>query len=372
MRGGAAEIPYVTQGISGEIFPIGADGAAGWAGEPWEAETVGIDRLSLSFPVVSFDPFSFTSESIARHRDGGATVARRFSKPYALEGPYKGVSVMVGVSEGPHGWVGKVECNPSRLFDPAGCALVGPHAFVRFVPHVLSLMVASHGIEPLIPYPEWRVKRLDLARDFRGVSQPGVLIESLRPLHRNHARKVNVFFDPRQGGAQTLSFGSDARLVRLYDQYAAYRDKGAPSGSVRWEAQLRSDFLEDNGVRCVADLSTPALDHLATSLWEWSMCGVTVSHTQSVADRIDQFVQGGELSPAKAQRLLGQMVAEAWGKTWTSDRKTVADYKRWKERLGCTPSTDLLQALHNSETRVEARLDWDSGREVVTETASAA
>lgn len=372
MTGARREIPLVTQGISGEIFPTVSDGSAGCAGEPWEAETFGIDRLSLSFPVASFDPFSFTSESVARHSDGGATVARRYAKTYTLTEDYKGVAVMVGVSETSRGWTGKVECNPSRFFDPAGCSLVGPHAFLRFVPHALSLMVAAHGIEPLRPYPEWRVKRLDLARDFRGVSQPGVLIDALRPLKRKYARKVDVFYDPHQGGAQTLSVGTNARMVRLYDQHAAYADKGAPAGSLRWEAQLRGDFLKATGVEQVGDLSVPVLGYLATGSWEWSKCGTTVSHARSVARQVDGLVQSGDLSPAKAQRLLGQMVAEATGMTWASDRKTVAEYGVWKERLGCTPATDLLQALFNGEARVEARLDWQTGHEVLTEEDRAA
>lgn len=369
MSGRAAEIPSVTQGDFGEIFPVGSEGSPWSAGEQWEAETYGVDRISLSFPVASFDPFSFTSESVARHSDGGTTVARRYAKTYVFTEDFRGVSVMVGVSETAHGWSGKVECNPSRFWNPAGCALVGPHAFLRYVPYVLSLMVASHGIESLRPFPEWRVKRLDLARDFRGVSQPGVIIDALRPLHRKYARKVDVFYDPQQGGAQTLSVGTNSRMVRLYDQHAAYADKGAPEGSLRWEAQVRADFLKARGVEQVRDLSVPALDHLASSSWEWSRCGTTVSHAQSVARQVDGLVRTGELSPAKAQRLLGQMVAEATGMTWTSDRKTVAEYGRWKARLGCTPATDLLQELFNPGAKVEARLDWTAGLEVVTQAA---
>jgi hypothetical protein len=51
--------------------------------------------------------------------------------------------------------------------------------------------------------------------------------------------------------------------------------------------------------------------------------------------------------------------------TWTSDRKTTAEYTRWTDRLGCTPSTDLLQALHIGTERVEAALDWATGLETL-------
>lgn len=212
--------------------------------------------------------------------------------------------------------------------------------------------------------------------DFRGVSQPDVIIESLRPLKRKYARKVNRFFDPQQGGAQTLSVGTDARMVRLYDQRAAYEDKGAPQGSVRWEAQTRSDFLDRRGIKQVADLSVPALVHLATSLWDWSMCGFAVSHSQGVADRIDGLVRqrrvvpGEDTAPTRpdGRRGMGQDMdlgpqdrrgipaLEGAVGLHALDRHSAGTLQRWSQGRGPPRLADRTRGRHAANQT--SGLDW--------------
>jgi len=83
---------------------------------------VGLDRVSLSFPVAGFD----------RQQESGSSVAARNPRGQ-LAGPYGGTSQRVGGRR--CSWAcqravgrawGKVKFNPSRVLDPDGWGLVHP------------------------------------------------------------------------------------------------------------------------------------------------------------------------------------------------------------------------------------------------------
>ncbi|MFT4287432.1 MAG: hypothetical protein QM595_07295 [Nocardioides sp.] len=360
----------------------------------------GIDRLSLSVPVaaVAAEDHWWTSRAVTAGRrsmsavlrgvdpdhavvvhqadrtparDGDAVAPRRGPESRQARDDESGAAVMVGVMEMPQGgyWA-KIEANPSRLLDPAGCSLCP----IEAVPEVVDWLWATlrEWVEPSCEVHEAKVKRLDLARDFEDVSMPAAYVRGLLNERRPYARRSFVYNDPARGAAETLFVGSGSGGVRLYDQHAAYAEKGAREGSVRWEAELRSGWLERQSLYTVEDLYSPDLLHsIAWDRWDWSRMGVAVTGTANVAQLVARLPRegllaspGGRPSWAKADRLLGMLVREAFGVPGEASKNTVTEYRRMKRALGVLPTIDLFQADGLSVSTM-ARLDFATGREVV-------
>lgn len=313
------------------------------------ASGVGVDRLSFSFPVSDWQDLG-RWDSVRTDRAGEFTAQVQVGEPNTP-------LVMVGLTtiEG-QPW-GKVECNPSRFVDPKGCGLLPP----RDLPGALSVMWAAAGemTRPSCRLGDARLRRVDVARDFRGVTSPALYVEGLQPLKRPYARKSATFNDPARGSAQTLYVGSKAGTVRLYDQHAAYADKGAPEGSLRFEIEAHKGWLQSAGARYVSELDAVVVGKLARERWEWSQMGTTVSGPVNAVQVLQRQVQAGELKQATADRLLGVMVRQSFG--FGQQTKT----SEWRHRqvmhgLGLTAG-----ALWNDDLSRQAsgRLDFETGTE---------
>jgi hypothetical protein len=335
----------------------------------------GVDRLSISFPVRSYA----SADRVVLGADG-AVASASWQLRYAArvdpdptvrhgtgpaghaaavdEGTRREVGVFVSVVEvAGRGPFGKVECNPARFADPAGCSLLP----LAQVPAALAVMwaAASEYVEPSCRLEDANVKRVDVARDFRGVTSPSLYVEGLGPLRRPYARRSFTYNDPARANAQTLFVGSNAGGVRLYDQYAAYADKGAPEGSLRFEVEARSGWLEKLGVRTVRTLDAVALERVALERWEWSKMGSTVTGPVNAVQVLTRAVQAGEVKQAVADRLLGAMVRRSFGYGGAS-RRSEYRYRDVADRLGLT-----AEALWNDDLSRQAsgRLDFDTGTE---------
>ena len=231
------------------------------------------------------------------------------------------------------------------------------------VPHAILTMAERAGIVPAIDSLEdVRVKRVDVARDLRGVTVPSVMLRALLGVRRTYARNSVLWSDPRRNGAETLAVGSGAGLVRLYDQHAAYREKGAPEGSLRFEVQARKGWLNAAGIHTAADLTARRLDDLARHRWEWARMGETVTGTANVVAAVEGKVRSGEWSPTMADRLLGQMLRESLGIPRAMNGHTASKYEQMKRELRLTTAEDLGSVLPDATVR--ARLDYESGFEV--------
>lgn len=345
---------------------------------------VGCDRLSLSFPVVGFDRSAFDKMNGRQTGDGEweidtySTMLRPHPELDGDEtrGDYNGAAVMVGLKQVGPRWWGKVETNPSRFVDPAGCGLL-PLLAIPDAVEACERAVWGLGVVPAVDAEAWRVKRVDVARDFEGVSAPGFYVQGLAALRRSYNKRSGVWSDAQCGAAQTLHVGSGAGMVRLYDQHAAYADKGADPGRLRWECEARPGWLDRHGVRVVSQLSVGRCEDIAADRWEWSRMGTEVTGAVNVVDRIDRLVTAGgyhdkrtgtwqKMSPAKARRLLGDLVAESLGAAWSSSNDARAEYERLKRHLGVVPSAELFQG---ADVRVAGRLDFEQGVEILTECA---
>lgn len=271
------------------------------------------------------------------------------------------VTAFVGVREVPeHGgqrWWGKVEFNPSRLADPAGYGLASVSQLRPAVERVAA--AAGALLEPECgEVAGWGLKRLDVARDFEGIDQPGTVIRALAPIHRPWARRNLVHADPSRAGAQTLMVGSGAGVVRLYDKHAETAGV-APLGSVRWEAECRSGWLSAYGrMKRLGDVNDETAAVLARDRWEWSQMGAEVAGDLT---RLVERVSASGLTPRQRVMFLGWLVTQAAGEAWEpGSRATLAKWRKVQRDLGIAAPTDLV-----TTGAVVRRLDWETGREVL-------
>lgn len=319
------------------------------SGEPF----VGIDRISLSFPISSFEqaPESWSSKKVL---DPGRLSETRF---WGSTLRVREAGVFVGVMEqGVTGRTrGKVECNPSRIWAPHGWELVSVEVAHQALGYVLP--VVQEFMTPLAEIDIWRVRRLDVARDFEGVSRPDDTIRAVAPLPRNWARTNKLYTDPRKHGAQTLEAGSGAGTVRLYDKHVE-TGGSAPKGTLRWEAQCRDGWLDHYGnIRLVRDLHLDSCLAMARNRWLWSNMGVVVGGMTSVYD----VVEAARMTWREQGGFLGWLWAQALGRSPDVSRETKARYRQLQRDLGVVVDSGKLEVREGASTR---RLDWETGREV--------
>ena len=255
----------------------------------------------------------------------------------------------------------KVERNPSRWRDPDGCSVLP----VRDLPAALCVMFAAAGemVTPAVGVglSDANTKRVDVARDFRGVTSPGMYVDGLRGIQRPYAKRNGVWASAAHGNAQTLMVGNGQGMVRPYDQHAAYADKGAPVGAVRWEAELRTGWLESVGVKHVSDLDAVSVANMATKWWEWSKMGVRVSGPVHAVELLRQKVQAEEISVRMAKSLLGSMVWDSFDTAGIkSSRQTQHTYRKIAEELGLSAAALWSDDLSR---QASGRLDFQTGTE---------
>lgn len=317
------------------------------------ADGVGIDRLSLSFPVHEFeqDRSAWTREQV--RNPGTPDAASTLSGSVDLG---DGVRAFVGVQEVPATGqvVGKIELNPARVVDPDGHSL----ATVEVLPTAVAAAWAAAAdlVAPACGPEDARVKRLDVARDFHGVERPDFYLRGLAPVKRPWARKNLVHFDPARKGAQTLMVGSGAGVVRLYDKHAETSGQ-VPPGTLRWEAECRSDWSKRYGdMRSLGDINCESVDRLALNRWEWSAMGVEVTATERVVEK----VQRSGLSPAKQRAFLGFLLMRSVGAESPMSNDTATEFNRLVRTLGVT-----LDAGEPAGPAFVGRLDFEAGTEVL-------
>jgi hypothetical protein len=203
-----------------------------------------------------------------------------------------------------------------------------------------------------------RVKRLDIAGDFQGVEEPTFYIRGLAPMKRPYARRQYVYNNPQRGNAETFWVGSGAGGVRLYDK--AQENPAAPEGTVRWECECRSDWLERiAGIRVVEDLSDEKVALLAADRWEWSAMGREVSAT----DRVVEKVIRSELSPAKQRGFLGHCLMESRGVSAPMGKATAAAYRRLQRDLNVVLDARMFDGGRGAG--FVGWLDYEAGKEIV-------
>jgi hypothetical protein len=302
---------------------------------------------------------------------------------------------------------GRVEFNPSRIVDAAGCSLV-PHAQLPAVERVWEAI--SPFVTPVDDGPERaHVTRIDVARDFRGVRRLDMYLVGLQRVRRPYAKLTGTWTDPKLGGAQTVMTGSkSAGMARLYAQGAAYPERGAQPDWARFEVQARAGGWADRILSCctapfergaararrvrehglisgeeygnyvartaprdceaaalgainmVADLYGDAgavrMATLSHERWGWSGMGLEVGGIDAVLHAL----LDSDYSPSVQGNLLRLVECTQRGLAHGYHRNSERAYWRKLEALGILFSDGELPT-----GALTGRLDWDSGTEVL-------
>ncbi len=333
------------------------------------ASGVGVDRLSLSAPVRDFERDPRAWNTITDNLPGSdqGRVSHGVSVPWRNGSLYVGAQVIRATGQ----TVGKIEFNPSRASEEPGaghstrsdpkCSEQPPASGVSLATAETARRTAAEAWELAGELVEWsgpqegaRVRRIDTARDFEGVADGGALIRALAPIHRPWARRNLVHADPQRNGAQTLMVGSGAGVARLYDKHAESKGR-APEGTLRWEAECRSDWASKyGGIVRFEDLTDARVTALATERWGWSSMGVEVAGMRRVVEK----VRASDLSGREQASFLGWLVLESSGQAWEAGSATLAKYRRLQRELAIA-----VDDLDQGET-FYSRLDFETGREV--------
>ena len=319
---------------------------------------VGVDRLSLSFPVDAAEGDETAWDRVAVVDPGGPTERRTWSASVEAGGGRFFVGVATLPEGAPHRCVGKVEWNPSKVVDPEGWVLASVgEALVTVGPAVAAV---AQRMRPVWEDPRlWSLKRIDVAKDFAGVDEAGSLIRGLGALHRPWSRLNQTHADPKRHGAQTLMVGSGAGVVRLYDKHAETKGD-APEGTVRWECEARAWAKDKGRMKMLGDVQGASVEALGQERFGWSGMGAEVAGSMS---RLVAVVHECDyLSGAQKRSFLGWLVEQAAGvESSVGSGHTLAKYRRLQRELGIAAPCDFGAMLE-----VVRRLDWESGREVVS------
>lgn len=309
---------------------------------------VGLDRISVSFPVRAVAP-------------EGAWSAHQVKPREALSGSVEvdGASFFVGATEieradGQRAWWAKVEGNPSRVGDSEGYGLCPVVELRQRLAPVFELVTADF-VTPECSLDEARVKRLDVARDFDGVADVPALLVGLARVHRPWSRKNNLYNDGTRHGAQTLMVGSGAGVVRLYDKFAETCGV-APEGQLRWETEARSAWLgQYAAIEQLADVNSDSVEQLAQDRWRWSGMATEVCTRNEVVAR----TRAAALSPTVRRAFLGWLMETACGYESSLSKDAASKYRKLARDLGVALGPEALTGS------MVGRLDWEKGTVVV-------
>jgi hypothetical protein len=247
---------------------------------------------------------------------------------------------------------------------------------------------AGQVLERVAPFEDSYVNRVDLVRDFEGVTRPVQTMQALRAVPMVGKATARLFSDASRGGAMTLTKGNGARSSTLYDK-AGEVQNGAPrrpgrdatnddwqrfraecaqhgrlldlaAGRLRFEARVRKEPLRRAGIATVTDLrDVERLGGLRRSMFGWAGFDREVSALSRVTEKV---LLDGELSDRERVTALGYFLLVAQGVQVDSlmSRNTQRKYRRIAEELGMCLDGDGVD-----QGTFVAQLDYDGGREVI-------
>lgn len=336
----------------------------------------GVDTVGVSFPIRDADLVGATVSTV-----GFGTPEE--SQTYRRQLPGGG---FIAWGIGDHAWV---EASlPKRVGDhnveslPADQAV---EAIRDLYGEALNYVEAYNGDHvysragddrPRLLPRSWQtanVKRLDLVRDFDGVTAIDSLLNGLATVKQNGRSKVRRFADADRGLAETLRVGPKSWAATLYDKYAEssnYVDSPycAP-GRLRFEARLRSPQLRSKDaqnihatIAHVSDITDERVQTMTARTFQRVGFDREVAGSAQLAVAINTAtdVDGDPLSSREKRELVGYLAARAMGIELDFSSNTERKYRRLAQRLGLVLTDDTLSESFT------ARLDFQSGTQVLT------
>lgn len=329
------------------------------SGESRPESVFGVDKLAIAFPVAGRPPAAGNWDVALYRRQRGGLVSKTaspgaaFAERWQLQTEAAGTAVHLAVSPIDSRWWCRMELNPARVWLQDGHSPC-PSWFLRTAVSRAWEGTVLGELEPLVEPVDARVRRVDLAVDLQ-VSDVRFLLLGLFPLHRAHARYVNL----RRGRGLTLELGSrSGGEVRMYDK--SEQSKGSvAAGTLRWEVELKGGWLKRSRLHRFSELTVENLDRVGRTYWEWSRAGTALVPPVMLVERVERL----DLSEVIKDRIVGAALRRAVLGGASSTRRRAGDPELLAEalRVALAPLADDLFAASSKGAR---RLELDQGREV--------
>lgn len=319
-------------------------------------ECLGIDKVKLAFPITVSTAQRLLASS-GKRVDG---IARAFLHHGYERLRHNGDNLWRGAVavQREHGPMGFVEFNPSRWLDPTGWS---PAPLLQ-TQSVIGLVWESVSpvFEPTVDLSEAEVRRLDIARDFEGVSQPNHYLmrldtnaRAIRTLQRTH------FVSGKNEGWTIQLTNASGKHIRLYDKHRQTRGR-APEGTVRFEVELHK-WLVNNGssIKTVPDITPEAVSRAARYWWHESGFGAPLTTPDEIYRHICASLDGRRNSASLATSVYGYYRRKQEGdETLDLSSSTRRDYEQTLRMA----EASLLRDLTSRSTRA---LNLETGSEVM-------
>lgn len=318
-------------------------------------EFLGIDKVKLAFPIAVSTAHRLLASS-GKNVDG---LTRAFLHNGYERLRQNGGSLWKGAVavQREHGPMGFVEFNPSRWLDPTGWS---PAPLLQ-AQSVIGLVweSVSSVFEPTVELSEAQVRRLDIARDFEGVSQPNHYLmrldtnaRAIRTLQRTH------FVSGKNEGWTIQLTNASGKHIRLYDKHRQTQGR-APEGTVRFEIELHK-WLTNNGsnIKTVPDITPEAVSRAARYWWNESGFGAPLTTPDEIYRHICGSLDGKRNSASLATSVYGYYRRKQEGDE-TLDLSSST--RRFYEQTLRLAEASLLRDCASRSTRA---LNLETGREV--------
>ncbi len=227
---------------------------------------------------------------------------------------------------------------------------------------MFTLATERVGVDGRVRFDDLDILRLDLPRDFTGITRRSELLHGLSLLERD--KRLTVKLIGGGGGlgrgATYLRAGVGHRWATLYDQWVKDPAHAEP-GRVRFEAGFRRRALRSPRARMlgavvctVSDLTEERLRILRRDAWERARFGTAVTGMHGLAPAL----QEAEISHARRRGLWSYLTMARFGIGHGFTENPERDYRNLAAELGIALGGDLFGS-------VGIRLDYVAGREVV-------
>lgn len=364
---GAASAQCVRPGTSSGSFrprqtPTNSREKAAFIGSAGPLPGAGIDMLTVSFPVTGYDAGHriWTNHKVKPPRlmsKNRGVVECRWGNVYPVQGQPARVGIcVVRDMEDELTLHGQVFFNPSRMIDANGYGLASVKETLDAFSTVLTMLDDCVTADDLGDLSIYKVKRIDVARDFRGVRNPSATIRGLAPLPRKWSRRCVLYTKGSTNHAETLEVGTEGSgFVRLYDKCA--ETKGAvETGTLRWEVEAHERWAQAfGGLTTLEDLASIGIDLLAGNRWDWSAMGAEVASVGEVV----KAVVGSDLKDREATFFLGWLIRQGTPYPSSLSSGTLGKYREHQRKLGIGVADGVWTVPASS-----VRLDWETGREI--------
>lgn len=318
-------------------------------------EYLGIDKVKLAFPIAV--------STARRLLASSGTNVDGFTRTFLQHGYerlrhnadnlWKGAIAV----QREHGPMGFVEFNPSRWVDPTGWSpapLLQTQSVIEVVWESVSTV-----FEPTVDLSHAEVRRLDIARDFEGVSQPNHYLmrldtnaRAIRTLQRTH------FVSGKNGGWTIQLTNASGKHIRLYDKHRQTQGR-APEGTIRFEIELHK-WLTNNGssIKTVSDITPEAVSRAARYWWHESGFGAPLTAPDEIYKHICESLDGKRNSASLATSVYGYYRRKQEGDE-TLDLSSST--RRYYEQTLQLAEASLLRDSFSRSTRA---LNLETGTEV--------